>query len=497
MVSDSNNDRKNGRNKSNRTRRDRPTDESGQILDRSLPLDMTAERAVLGSMLLNPDVVNDLTLILRSDDFFDDAHQKLYATMVEMYDTGRKIDIALLVNALKNRGEFELIGGAAYLAQLGNSVPNAAHAVYYGEIVRSKATVRRLINASTEILRDAYDESVDSKELLSTAEQKIFQIQDERSANQASTVKDVLQHSLQRIDLRMQGQQLSSGVITHFTDFDRMTGGLHNGELIILAARPSMGKTAFAMNIAEQVAMKENAPTLFVSLEMNAIELVDRLLCSVAKVNSSRLRGGTITADEQRRLLSHAALLSQSPLYIDDTPSRTVSEVAAVARRITQREKDRPGGRPLGLIVIDYLQLLEPDNTKDPRQEQVAKIARRLKLMARELKVPVLCLSQLNRQSEEGKDHRPKLSQLRESGAIEQDADVVMFVHREEYFRRPEEAAEVAGQAQIIIAKQRNGPIGDVELVWERNFTRFLNKAAEFHDDFAGGGPSFSGPGGY
>jgi replicative DNA helicase len=250
------------------------------------------------------------------------------------------------------------------------------------------------------------------------------------------------------------------------------------------------------MNIAEQVAMKERAPTLFVSLEMNAIELVDRLLCSVAKVNGSRLRVGTITHDEQKRLLANAAEISLAPLYIDDTPSRTVSEVAAVARRITQQETKKPGGRPLGLIVIDYLQLLEPDNSKDPRQEQVAKIARRLKMLAREQNVPVLCLSQLNRQAEDSKDHRPRLSHLRESGAIEQDADVVMFVHREEYFHRPEEAAEFAGQAQIIIAKQRNGPIGDIDLVWERNYTRFLNKAAEYHEDFAPQN-NFSTPGGY
>jgi replicative DNA helicase len=257
-----------------------------------------------------------------------------------------------------------------------------------------------------------------------------------------------------------------------------------------------MGKTAFAMNIAEQVAMRERAPTLFVSLEMNSIELVDRLLCSVAKVNGSRMRVGTITHEEQQRLLKHAGEISTSPLYIDDTPSRTVSEIAAVARRITQQETKK-GNRPLGLIVIDYLQLIEPDNSKDPRQEQVAKIARRLKMLAREQSVPVLCLSQLNRQAEDSKDHRPRLSHLRESGAIEQDADVVMFVHREEYYRKPEEAAEVAGQAQIIIAKQRNGPIGDVDLVWEKNYTRFLNKAAEFHADFAAQGGEFSMPGGY
>ena len=257
-----------------------------------------------------------------------------------------------------------------------------------------------------------------------------------------------------------------------------------------------MGKTAFAMNIAEHVSMKENAPTLFVSLEMNAIELVDRMLCSIAKVDGQRLKVGTISKDDQKRLLANAAKISQAPLYIDDAPSRTVSEVAAVARRISQQEMRKPNGRKLGLIVVDYLQLLDPDNPKDPRQEQVAKMARRLKMLAREQDVPILCLSQLNRQSEEGKDHRPKLSHLRESGAIEQDADVVMFVHREGYYHRGPDAEQYAGQAEIIIAKQRNGPIGDVELVWESSYTRFLNKIGNRHEEFSSYS-DFSTPGGY
>lgn len=474
----------------------RGEDNSSNILDRSLPFDLVAEKAVLGCMLLKPDIATDLSLILRFDDFYDDAHQILFRTMMEMLDSSRRLDATLLVNELKSANQFELIGGPAYLAELAHAVPNVAHAIYYAEIVRTKATLRRLIEVSTSILNDAYDPTADTKELLANAESRIYQVQDDRSSGQAKTVDDVLKDSMKRIDLRLHGEQLAAGVLTHFADFDTMTGGLHNGELIILAARPSMGKTAFAMNIAEHVAMKERAPVLFVSLEMNAIELVDRLLCSVAKVNGSRMRVGTITQEEHKRLLEHAAEISLAPLYIDDTPSRTVSEVAAVARRITKQEKMK-GGNPLGLIVIDYLQLLEPENSKDPRQEQVAKIARRLKLLAREQNVPVLCLSQLNRQAEDSKDHRPRLSHLRESGAIEQDADVVMFVHREEYYHRPEEAAEFAGQAQIIIAKQRNGPIGDVDLVWERNYTRFLNKASEYHEDFADRGGSFSTPGGY
>ncbi|MCY3009072.1 MAG: replicative DNA helicase [Planctomycetota bacterium] len=473
-----------------------PPKEAPNVLDRSPPFDLAAETGVIGSLMLNPDAANELSLVLRADDFYDDANRKLYSAMMNMFDSGRKFDTTLLVNELKASGDFELVGGFGYLAKTANSVPNAAHAVYYAEIVRKKATLRRLIEASTSILADAYDESFDAKELVSQAEQRIFQIQDERNANSAASVGEVLKAAMDRIDLRMQGHQLNSGVLTHFTDFDSMTGGFHDGELVILAARPSMGKTAFAMNIAEQVAMKENAPVLFVSLEMNSIELVDRLLCSVAKVNGKRLRTGTISQDDQKRLISHAAKIALSPLYIDDAPSRTVSEVAAVARRITQQELRKPNGRKLGLIVIDYLQLLEPDNPKDPRQEQVAKIARRLKMLAREQKVPILCLSQLNRQAEDSKDHKPKLSHLRESGAIEQDADVVMFVHREGYYHRGEGSEQYEGQAEIIIAKQRNGPVGEIELIWEGEFTRFLNKAPERHEEFSSYS-DFSTPGGY
>jgi replicative DNA helicase len=293
-----------------------------------------------------------------------------------------------------------------------------------------------------------------------------------------STIRDILHDAMDRIDARMRGEHAQGGVDTGFTDLDHLTGGLHNSELIILAARPSMGKTAFAMNIAEHVAMRLQIPTLFVSLEMSAIELADRLLCSCARVNGHRLRNGTISNDDRARLVEKAAEMSRAPLFVDDSPSRMVTEIAAAARRISRRE-----GR-IGLIVIDYLQLIEPDNPKDPRQEQVARIARRLKGLARELKVPVLCLAQLNRQAEDSKDHKPRLSHLRESGAIEQDADVVMFVHREEYYRIGEDREQVAGQAEIIISKQRNGPVGDIELLWQKEYTRFVDKAPERLQDF-------------
>lgn len=470
--------------------RNPPLPRVDEILDRAPPCDVSAEMAVLGSILLFPDVANDLALVLRADDFYDDANRKLYQHMMAMVDANVKIDVMLLVNRLKQASDYELVGGSSYLAKLAHTVANAAHAVYYAEIVRSKATFRKLIEAGTSILRDAYDEAFEAKELLSQAEQRVFSIQDDRSSQSAESINDLLTQALDRIDARLQGTHTDGGVNTHFVDYDAMSGGFHNGELIILAARPSMGKTAFAMNVAENVALRETVPVLFVSLEMSGIELADRLLCSVARVSGHRLRNGTITQEERKRLVEKAMEISNAPLYVDDAPSRTVSEISAVARRIRQREKR------LGMIVIDYLQLIQPDNPKDPRQEQVAKIARRLKGMARELEVPVLCLSQLNRQAEDSKDHRPRLSHLRESGAIEQDADVVMFVHREEYYHRGDEASQYAGQAEIIIAKQRNGPIGEVELVWEKEFTRFSDKAPERHSEFDSYS-DFKTPGGF
>lgn len=442
------------------------------------PYDADAERGVLGSILLMPEVIDDIALTIRPDDFFDDAHRKLYSHMVAMHDANVRIDITLLADRLRSTGDLDLIGGAPFIASLFEAVPNAAHAAYYAKIVHEKSTFRSLITAGTEILKDAYEQSAESKLLLNQAEQKIFGILDNRGAQSINAIRDVLHAAMDRMEARMRGEHTTGGVETGFVDLDGLLGGLHNSELIILAARPSMGKTAFAMNIAEYAAVTLRSPTLFVSLEMSAIELADRLLCSSARVNGHKLRNGTLSAEERKQLVRVAAEISEAPLFVDDAPSRMVTEIAAAARRIRRRENG------LGLIVIDYLQLIEPDNPKDPRQEQVARIARRLKGLARELQVPVLCLAQLNRQAEDSKDHVPRLSHLRESGAIEQDADVVMFVHREEYYRRGDERDEVAGQAEIHIAKQRNGPVGQVDLIWLKEFTRFDNKAAERNSEF-------------
>lgn len=473
---------------SNGRRRKKETS-AAEILQRQQPFDLEAEMGVIGSVLLMPEISDEIAS-LRADDFFDDANRKIYETLREMHDTGEKIDITLLVSKLRTSGDYEKVGGAAYLAKLSASVPNAAHAVYYADIVTEKAVYRKLIASSTEILKDSYEQNSSAKELCAQAEQKIFAIMDGRSSQSVHSISDVLHEAMDRMEARLRDDYDSGGAESGFTQFDEMTGGLHSGELIILAARPSMGKTALAMNVGEHVSINQKLPVLFVSLEMSGIELADRMLCSLARVNGHRLRNGTISTDDRERLVRKANEISQAPLFVDDSPSRTVSEIAAAARRIKRREGE------LGMIVIDYLQLIEPDNSRDPRQEQVAKIARRLKGIARELSVPLLCLSQLNRQAEDSKDHRPRLSHLRESGAIEQDADVVMFVHREEYYHRGDEKAQFAGQAEIIIAKQRNGPIGDVELTWEADFTRFSDRAPERHnefDDYA----EFSSPGGF
>ncbi len=450
---------------------------TAEILDRQPPHNLEAERGVLGSILLLPDVCDEVALILRPADFYDDANGRLYTHLVALRDLGRRIDATLLVERLRSAGDFELVGGAAYLAEVVRSVPHAANAVHYAQIVRDKSTLRSLIHTSTDILREVYDESIEPREMLNRAEEKIFSILGDEGTNQTTTIRDVMLKAMERIDHRMQHDHATGGIETGFADLDTLTGGMHDSELIILAARPSMGKTALALNIAEHVAM-QGSTTLFVSLEMASLELADRLLCSAAKVDGHRLRNGTINNDERRQLVEKAGELSQAPLFIEDSPSRNMTEIAAIARRLKRQHK-------LGLIVIDYLQLIEPDNARDPRQEQVARIARRLKGMARELRVPLLCLAQLNRQAEAAKENRPRLSHLRESGAIEQDADVVMFVHRDEYYESNEEdRARLAGEADIIVAKQRNGPIGDVKLTWLSKYTRFVPRSLPRHGEF-------------
>jgi replicative DNA helicase len=447
-------------------------------MSRERPANVDAEKAVLGSILLKPDVCDDVALVVRPDDFHDESHQILYRHLVDLHDGGKRIDATIVLERLRTKGDLDRIGGAPAIADMLETVPHAAHATHYAQIVRDKSMLRSLIDASTDILRDAYDSADEPRELLARAESRIFEILEHRSSAEAKPIDEVLEDVMVRMDARMKHEHALGGVETGFTQLDTLCGGLHNSELIILAARPSMGKTALAMNIAEHVAISARQPVLFVSLEMACLELADRLLCSAAQVNGHRLRNGTISQEDRRRLVQKSAEISSAPLYIDDTPGRTLTEIAAVARRLKRRQG-------LALVVIDYLQLIEPDNPRDPRQEQVARIARRLKMMSRELDIPVLCLAQLNRQAEQSRDNKPRLNHLRESGAIEQDADVVMFVHREEYYQTTDEDKErVKGQAEIIVAKQRNGPIGDVKLLWQHDYTRFVNLEHRPYDEF-------------
>ncbi len=451
-----------------------------EILDRLPPQNLDAEKGVLGSILLDPNLADDMALVVRPDDFYAEANQKLYAHLLAMHDEGRRIDATLLLERLRSTGDLEVVGGAAYLAEVLHAVPYAANAVYYAGIVRDKATLRSLIHASTEILRDAYEPTLDPAELVSRAEQQIFAVHDQRTTDQITSAHDLLVEAFARIDARLEHGE-GAGVPTGFTDLDNLTGGLHDSELVVLAARPSMGKTALATNIAEYVAIEASVPTLFVSLEMARLELAQRMLCSQGRIDAGKFRHGFISSEDRHKLVEVSAKLGKAPLWIDDTPARSCTEIAACARRLKRKQN-------LGLVVIDYLQLIQPDEPRDPRQEQVAKMARRLKALARELKIPVLCLAQLNRQADAGPEgHRPRLSQLRESGAIEQDADVVIFVHREEYYcNSREEAMEkgVAGQADIMVKKQRNGPTGDVKLAWFDKFTRFENLSQKPYEEF-------------
>lgn len=455
------------------------------LMDRLPPVNSEAEKNVVGAILLDPSLCDEVGLVLRPGDFYSEALRRIYQRLLDMNAEGTGIDLMLLLERLRENGELEEVGGELFLAEIMQSVQVAAHADEYAKIVRNQAIRRELIHAAASVLRDAYEPEVLPRELLGQAEQRIMAVGDARNVGQVCSLRDLMGTIMERINNPGGGQE---GVTTGFGKLDELLGGLHKSELIILAARPSMGKTALATNIADYVAVMEKQPVLFMSLEMSRTELAIRMICARGRIRGDKFRTCYFTHKELQTISVVSAALSNAPFYLDDTPSRTVTEIASVARRIKRQEG-------LGLIVIDYLGLIEPDNPNDPRQEQVAKIARRLKGLARELDVPVLCLAQLNRMTEATKDNRPRLSHLRESGAIEQDADVVMFVHREEYYHNSESAddKQIKGLAEVIIAKQRNGPIGEVKLAWQSEFTLFSNLALDdpsgvYEDDFSNQG---------
>ncbi len=429
------------------------------------PQNLEAEQGVLGSVLLDNQVLHDVIPLLKVEDFFRDSHQLLYRTIQELYDKAQAIDPITLADELTRRGEYEKVGGDEALAQILQSVPHAANGKYYAQIVHQKAVARNLIQAAHEILREGYSNAHTSDELLELAERRVFQIAEEQSSAGTSELKDVVASAMDRIALRSENKHAVTGVDTGMIELDELTAGFQSDQLIILAARPSMGKTALALNICEHVALERQVGVLFVSLEMGKMELADRLLCSRSRVDGHKIKTGRGLNTRELTYLGQAYHeLREAPLFIDDTPARNMLQITANARRLKMRNN-------IGLVVVDYIQLIDAENGGDSRQEQIAKISRRLKTLSRELHVPVIALSQLNRAVESREDRRPRMADLRESGAIEQDADLVLLLHRPEYY----DANEQPGIAELILAKNRNGPTGPVKLAFLRNVMRFEN----------------------
>jgi replicative DNA helicase len=435
--------------------------------DRLPPRSQEAERAILGSMLRDNAIIDDVTNLISADSFYEDGHQKIFQAVVDLRNKPKPIDLVTLGEELLQRKQVEDIGGMPYLYQLWDSTPTAANAVYYAQIVRDRSMVRNLIHASTEILRDAYDQAQAPEEMLAVAERKILEIAEKGTTGKTITLGDAIDEAYARIDSRTHGESMSiSGLATDYTDLDEITAGLQNSELILVAARPSIGKTAFALNLVRNIAVDNKHPVFFVSLEQSRIELAERLLCCQARVDSHKLRRGNLSRDDIDKLVEAGGHLRETKLFIDDTPGQSMLRIAANARRLKLREKIR-------LVVIDYLQLIDPDNRRDPRQEQVAQISRRLKFLARELQIPLIALAQVNRSSEDRQDHRPRLADLRESGSLEQDSDTVMLLHRPDRY----EPGQNEGIIEIIIGKQRNGPTGEITLAYIKQYMRFENFA--------------------
>jgi replicative DNA helicase len=426
------------------------------------PQNLEAEQGVLGSIVLSNIAIDDVAEILVASHFYSDAHQKIYAAVMTLHEKGiRGIDAVTLHEELSRNNELEEIGGEDYLIEIMGAVPHAAHARYYAEIVRDKWIQRSLTYACSDILAECYEGGRETEDVLASAEQKIFSILEQQEHVEKMAINDILIDTFDRINARLEKAGEISGVTTGFSDLNNQLNGFQPTELIILAARPSMGKTALVCNIAEAVAQAGTSVLLF-SLEQSKLELAERLLCIRAKVNGHRLRAGELDEVEQDQLNVAAQELSQLSLFIDDAPGRTMAQMSAICRRLKRRDD-------LGMIIIDYLQLIEPEDKKAPREQQIALISRRLKFLAKEVEAPVIALAQLNRGVELREDKRPRLADLRESGSIEQDADVVMFLHRPAAYD-PEDRP---GEADVIVAKNRSGPTGFVSLAWLADSMRF------------------------
>lgn len=433
------------------------------------PQSIEAEESILSAILLDNSTLLDVLEILSPDHFYRTAHQKIFTAIAELFSKAEPVDLVTLTNILRDKNQLEDVGGAAYLARMVDTVPSAINVRHYARIVRDKSSLRRLIAKANEITQHCYEDAGDLDQVLDFAEGAVFEISEDKHQAAFHPISKIIESNIDALEERQGKKALVTGVPTGFTQLDHKTSGLQGSDMIILAARPSMGKTALALNIARNAAIDGNVPVAIFSLEMSKESLSERLLCAEARVDSGRLRGGFLNPEDWNRITEAASVLSEAPIYIDDSPDISATSIRTKSRRL-KMDKD------LGLIIIDYLQLMKGRASSERRDLEISEISRALKLLAKELNVPVLALSQLNRKLEERSDKRPQLSDLRESGALEQDADVVAFIYRDEVYNKDENNPN-RGTAEVIIAKQRNGPTGIIPLTFLGQHTRFENPA--------------------
>ncbi|MDM8206027.1 replicative DNA helicase [Ligilactobacillus salivarius] len=449
------------------------------MTDNLPPQNIEAEQAVLGAIFLNTDALADAMEYVEADDFYRRAHQILFQAMVDLNNDGEAIDVLTVQNYLTTNNQLDDVGGVAYIAELAISVPTAANAGYYAKIVEEKSMLRRLISTATNIITQANNGDDDVPSLLDSAERQIMDVSERRNRSGFREIKDVLNETLSDIDRLSQQSEDITGLPTGYREFDKMTAGLQPDNLIILAARPAVGKTAFALNIAQNVATSTDTSVAIFSLEMSAESLVNRMLCAEGSINANHLRTGQLDEGEWQNLIVAMGALSNTSIFIDDTPGIKMAEIRAKCRRLAKEKGN------LGLVVIDYLQLIEGSN-KESRQQEVSEISRQLKKLAKELSVPILALSQLSRGVEQRQDKRPVLSDIRESGSIEQDADIVAFLYRDDYYERGESKSEEdgddqdslnqdVGEVELIIEKNRAGARGTVKLLFIKSYNKFSN----------------------
>ncbi|PKR77413.1 replicative DNA helicase [Halalkalibacillus sediminis] len=434
--------------------------------DRTPPHNIEAEQSVLGAVFLEPNAIVSASEILEADDFYRISHQRLFETMVRLTDKGEPIDLVTITTELSDLQILDEVGGVSYLTDIANSVPTAANIEYYARIVQEKSMLRRIISAATNIVTNTYEESEEVEDVLDYAEKTMLDVSQSKTSSKFRNIKDVLINVYDNIEQLHHHDEDVTGVPTGYKDLDHITSGFQKNDLIIIAARPSVGKTAFALNISQNVAVNAQENVAIFSLEMGAEQLVMRMLCAEGNIDAQRLRTGSLQSEDWGKLTMAMGSLSDAGIFIDDTPGVKVNEIRSKCRRLKQEQG-------IGMVMIDYLQLIQGSgNSRENRQQEVSEISRQLKALARELEVPVVALSQLSRGVEQRQDKRPMMSDLRESGSIEQDADIIGFLYRDDYY---DDESENENIIEIIIAKQRNGPIGTVELAFVKEYNKFVD----------------------